>query len=232
MCNTTDSYDNNNNDHKMTVSETAQELGNAMARKATETKDSVTETLIGAKETTVDHTSAAKDAAIDKTYDARDFAAEQIGSLKDTVAPPPEEPKTLGDRLGDVQSSVKNVTSNIQPHPDDLKKQALEEEKMEPHVKPLGARINDSAQSAKESLDQFGQDTKLTAQAKTISARSWTADKLDNLQSTVEPPRLEEEPKSFVGGILDGLQSKIDDARAPDDPHEDPKLRGDSQKIL
>ena len=219
MCQTTDSYNNKNNqteqDHKLTVTETAQELGNAMAQKAIDTKDSVVDTLTGAKDT-----------AVDKTMDARGYTADKIGNLEDSVRPPKPEPetKTLGERLGDIKSSVvdsaKNITSNIHVHPDFQQTEKKDEEK----PKPVGAKINDTAQSAKESLDETIENAKQTASEKTKDARSWGADNLETVRKGVEPPQ-KEEPKSW-------LHEKLDSIRASNDPHDDPKMHQDKNKPL
>ncbi|KAL3903793.1 MAG: hypothetical protein SGILL_010312 [Bacillariaceae sp.] len=231
MCQTTDSYNKNaqtEQDHKLTVTETAQELGNAMAQKVVDTKDSVVDTLTGATDTAVEKTNAAKEYTVDKTMDARGYTADKIGNLEDSVRPPKSKPetKTIGERLGDIKFSVvdsaKNITSNIHAHPDFQQDEKKEEK--DDASKPLGAKINDSAQSAKESLDQTIENAKQTASEKTKDARTLGADNLETLRQGVEPPR-KEEPKSW-------LQEKLDNIRAGNDPHEDPKMHQDENKPI
>jgi hypothetical protein len=235
MCNTTDSYNSNKNsnqtaeqDHKLTVTETAQELGHAMVQKAVDTKDSVVDTLTGAKSTALEKTNNVKKTATDKTMDAREYTADKIGDLEEKVAPPKPktETKTLGERLEEAKSAVveqaKNITSNIHTHPDFQQNEKKEEDNT---PKPLGAKINDSAQNAKENIDESIEKAKQNYHDKKRDARSWGADNLETVRKGIEPPKEEEPQKSW-------LQEKIDSVRASNDPHEDPKMHQDKNKPL
>lgn len=208
MRKTTDSNSTNQNseveldeDHKLTVTESAQLLGNNVAKKATETKDSVVDTLNEVKESAIDKANASKETVIEKTNDARSVTAAKIGSLKDSIEPPKPEPetKTISDRLVDASSTimeqVKECTSNIHLHPDEQSKldnMKLEEKKEENTAQPIGQAVIDSAQSAKSNVEQLSEDAKVELHEKADAARSWTADKLGQLQTTIEPPLKEE----------------------------------------
>ncbi|KAG7368008.1 hypothetical protein IV203_030751 [Nitzschia inconspicua] len=270
MCNNTDSLSNNEKnpklsqvekqqeDHKLTVGETAQLFGNSIIHKATEAKDSFVDTLNGAKEGAIqtekeiedaatEKKNEMKDATMKKFEDARSCTAEKIGEIKDRVEPPPQDPetKTLGERLEEAKSAVaKAITSNLHSHPDEqIVLDDTEKNSENESSKPRGARIQDRAHGARKALDQLGEDTKQKAEDQVDSARSWTADQLGNLKDTIEPPTEEEEPKTLgdhlqnVGSVVadkvaEIKQGIIGDIQAGNDPHEDPKLRDDDNKPL
>lgn len=211
------------------------EKKNEVVDAATEKKNAVQDSFIRQKNDLQDKT-------IEQTDKARSNAADKIGEARDYVEPPSREPdgKTVVERLQEVGSTVaeqaKNITSNIHAHPDeqivldDMKKDESEDSKA------LGAKIQEAANNAAKNLEQFGEDTKQTTKNKSDAARSWTADKLGDLEGTVEPPLRDEPSKTLgdrladkVGDIQSGISNTF--SRAGNDPHEDPKLRGDKMSL-
>jgi hypothetical protein len=254
MCATTDSNNKENSkldqmeqqqDHKLSVGETATLFGSAIARKANESKDTFVEALIGVKDgaieikdAAIEKTNEVENATAEKTDNARSYTADKIGNMKDAVEPPKPEPesKTITERIKEaVKGPVDAITSNIHVHPDEkVVLDGMQEKEEKPY--PLGKAIQENANEVKKNIVQFGEVTKQTAQEKADNARSWTADQLGGLKKNVEPSKHEEEDPKTLGDrlqyIKESITSKLEDYRAGNDPHEDPRLRGDDNKPL
>lgn len=93
-----------------------EEFGKSVAQKASEAKKIAESKASQAKETVESKASETKDAVGGKINDGRSWIGDKLDGLQHTIEPPkpePEEPQSIGERLGAVQTKLANTTVNL-----------------------------------------------------------------------------------------------------------------------
>lgn len=148
-------------------------FGAKMESKAEDAKDSVVDEASTAMGRVAEQNRQTNEKLQEKMESVRSWTADKLDGLQGTIAPPEPEPKTIGEKLNEKVSGLKEAA--ISPF-------QKEEEPKEPN-------FEDDKKLIKEKLSETAEN-----------ARSWTAEKVMDIQEVVQPPVKEEEP---------GIMSKI-----------------------